>query len=59
MGSVYGVWGHMNREQKNAKHRYIQMLYSLLFRSLVSKNISQFLDKLQLWLLINLFLLCT
>lgn len=29
----------MNKEQKIAKQRYIQMLYSLVFRNLVSKDI--------------------
>ncbi|XP_023519351.1 sucrose synthase 6-like [Cucurbita pepo subsp. pepo] len=38
MGSVYGFWRQINKDQKQAKMRYIEMLYSLLFRKLV-KNI--------------------
>ena len=36
MGSVYGFWRQINKDQKQAKMRYIEMLYSLLFRKLVS-----------------------
>ncbi|KAK8948115.1 Sucrose synthase 7 [Platanthera guangdongensis] len=35
MGSIYNFWRQMNREEKQAKQRYIQMLYSLHFRNLV------------------------
>ncbi|EXB80246.1 Sucrose synthase 2 [Morus notabilis] len=38
MGATYGFWRKMSKEQKLAKQRYIQMLYSLQFRDLV-KNI--------------------
>ncbi|XP_031407618.1 sucrose synthase 6 isoform X2 [Punica granatum] len=38
MGSVYGFWRQMNKEQKIAKQRYIEMLYSLQFRNL-AKNV--------------------
>ncbi|KAL3716353.1 hypothetical protein ACJRO7_008023 [Eucalyptus globulus] len=38
MGSMYGVWRHMNKEQKLAKTRYIQMMYNLHFRKL-AKNV--------------------
>ncbi|KAJ0106180.1 hypothetical protein Patl1_19509 [Pistacia atlantica] len=34
MGSVYGFWKQLNKEQKLAKQRYIQMLYNLQFRKL-------------------------
>lgn len=36
MGSIYGFWRQLNKEQKQAKMRYIDMFYSLLFRKLVS-----------------------
>lgn len=36
MGSIYGFWIKMNKEQKLAKERYIQMYYNLQFRNLVS-----------------------
>ncbi|XP_043718354.1 sucrose synthase 7-like isoform X3 [Telopea speciosissima] len=39
MGSIYGFWRQLNKEQKQAKQRYIQMLYSLQFKSL-AKNIA-------------------
>ncbi|KAL0927493.1 hypothetical protein M5K25_001667 [Dendrobium thyrsiflorum] len=35
MGSIYGFWKQLNKEEKQAKQRYIQMLYSLHFRNLV------------------------
>ncbi|KAK8934713.1 Sucrose synthase 7 [Platanthera zijinensis] len=35
MGSIYNFWRQMNREEKQAKQRYLQMLYSLHFRNLV------------------------
>ncbi|XP_023523280.1 sucrose synthase 5-like [Cucurbita pepo subsp. pepo] len=38
MGSIYGFWRQLNKEQKQAKMRYIHMFYSLLFRKLV-KNV--------------------
>ncbi|XP_030472334.2 sucrose synthase 7 [Syzygium oleosum] len=38
MGSMYGVWRQMNKEQKLAKTRYIQMMYNLHFRNL-AKNV--------------------
>ncbi|PON97215.1 Sucrose synthase [Trema orientale] len=38
MGCVYNFWRQMNKEQKQAKQRYLQMFYSLLFRKLV-KNV--------------------
>ncbi|KAI3407953.1 uncharacterized protein J3R85_020623 [Psidium guajava] len=36
MGCGYGVWRQMNKEQKLAKRRYVQMLYNLLFRNLAN-----------------------
>ncbi|KAL7201770.1 hypothetical protein ACSBR1_033467 [Camellia fascicularis] len=33
MGSLYGFWRQMNKEQKRAKQRYIQLFYNLLFRN--------------------------
>ncbi|XP_047317282.1 sucrose synthase 5-like [Impatiens glandulifera] len=39
MGSVYGFWRQMNKDQKQAKLRYIQMIYNLQFRDL-AKGVS-------------------
>ncbi|KAF8398820.1 hypothetical protein HHK36_014680 [Tetracentron sinense] len=39
MGSIYSFWRQLNKEQKLAKQRYLQMLYNLQFKNLV-KNIS-------------------
>ncbi|CAL5335103.1 unnamed protein product [Camellia sinensis] len=33
MGSLYGFWRQLNKEQKQAKQRYIQLFYNLLFRN--------------------------
>ncbi|KAJ4713602.1 Sucrose synthase [Melia azedarach] len=38
MGSIYGFWKQLNKEQKQAKQRYIEMLFSLQFRKL-AKNV--------------------
>ncbi|XP_042500308.1 sucrose synthase 7-like isoform X1 [Macadamia integrifolia] len=38
MGSIYGFWKQLNKEQKQAKQRYIQMFYSLQFKNL-AKNV--------------------
>ncbi|KDP35017.1 hypothetical protein JCGZ_09305 [Jatropha curcas] len=38
MGSIYGFWRQLNKEQKLAKQRYIEAFYSLQFRNLV-KNV--------------------
>ncbi|CAI0548346.1 unnamed protein product [Linum tenue] len=35
MGSVYTFWRVLNKRQKLAKQRYIQLLYNLHFRNLV------------------------
>ncbi|XP_028800601.1 sucrose synthase 6 isoform X1 [Neltuma alba] len=35
MGSTYTFWRKMNKEQKEAKQRYIHMFYNLLFKNLV------------------------
>ncbi|OMO49912.1 Sucrose synthase [Corchorus capsularis] len=34
MGSIYGFWRQLNKEQNAAKQRYIQLLYNLQFRNL-------------------------
>lgn len=34
MGSTYGFWRQLRKEQKRAKQSYIHMFYSLLFRTL-------------------------
>ncbi|XP_058199599.1 sucrose synthase 7-like isoform X2 [Rhododendron vialii] len=39
MGSLYGFWRQMNKEQKKAKQTYLQMFYNLQFRNL-AKNIA-------------------
>ena len=36
MGSIYSFWRQLNKEEKQAKQRYIQMFYSLQFRNLAS-----------------------
>lgn len=36
MGSMYGFWRSLNKEERQAKQRYLQMLYNLQFRKLVS-----------------------
>ncbi|XP_062105534.1 sucrose synthase 7-like [Humulus lupulus] len=36
MGCVYNFWRQLNKEQKQAKQRYLQLFYSLLFRKLVN-----------------------
>lgn len=35
MGSMYTFWRTVNKEQKEAKQRYIHMFYNLLFKNLV------------------------
>ncbi|KAJ7964402.1 Sucrose synthase [Quillaja saponaria] len=35
MGSIYTFWRRLNKEPKEAKQRYIQMFYNLLFKNLV------------------------
>ncbi|KAK3017127.1 hypothetical protein RJ639_006129, partial [Escallonia herrerae] len=35
MGSIYSFWKHLNKDQKQAKQRYLQMLSNLLLRNLV------------------------
>ncbi|BAU02606.1 hypothetical protein LR48_Vigan10g045900 [Vigna angularis] len=37
MGSIYGFWRRLNKEQKLAKERYIHMFYNLHFRNLAKK----------------------
>ena len=36
MASMYGFWRTMNKEERQAKQRYLQMFYNLQFRKLVS-----------------------
>nr|CAB3448424.1 unnamed protein product [Digitaria exilis] len=36
MGSTYGFWRTMDKEERQAKQRYLQMFYNLQFRRLVS-----------------------
>ncbi|KAJ4828802.1 Sucrose synthase 6 [Turnera subulata] len=38
MGNIYGFWRQLNKEQKLAKKRYIEMFYNLQFRRL-AKNV--------------------
>ncbi|KAM0898712.1 hypothetical protein ACQ4PT_021773 [Festuca glaucescens] len=35
MGSMYGFWRTLNKEERQAKQRYLQMFYNLQFRQLV------------------------
>lgn len=35
MGTTYTFWKQLNKDQKQAKQRYIQMFYNLLFKNLV------------------------
>ncbi|KAG5064235.1 hypothetical protein JHK85_005418 [Glycine max] len=35
MGNIYTFWRQVNKEQKEAKQRYIQMFYNLIFKNLV------------------------
>ncbi|KAG2710851.1 hypothetical protein I3760_04G048300 [Carya illinoinensis] len=37
MASIYSFWRQLNKEQKLAKQRYIEMLYNLQFRDLANK----------------------
>ncbi|KAJ4974327.1 hypothetical protein NE237_007501 [Protea cynaroides] len=39
MGSIYGFWRQLNKEQKQATQRYIQMFYNLQFKNL-AKNVT-------------------
>ncbi|KAJ3672311.1 hypothetical protein LUZ60_007032 [Juncus effusus] len=34
MGAMYGFWRQLNKDEKEAKRRYLQLLYNLQFRSL-------------------------
>ncbi|KAL6912372.1 hypothetical protein ACP4OV_001177 [Aristida adscensionis] len=36
MGSMYGFWRTLNKEQRQAKQRYLQMFYNLQFRKLAN-----------------------
>ncbi|KAK4479260.1 hypothetical protein RD792_014771 [Penstemon davidsonii] len=36
MGSVYGFWRQLTKEQKQSKQRYVDMFYNLQYRKLVS-----------------------
>ncbi|XP_058748076.1 sucrose synthase 6-like isoform X1 [Vicia villosa] len=38
MGNIYTFWRHVNKEQKEAKQRYIHMFFNFLFKNLV-KNV--------------------
>ncbi|XP_077220041.1 sucrose synthase 7-like isoform X2 [Tasmannia lanceolata] len=35
MGSIYSFWRQLNKEEKQAKQRYLQMFYNLEFKNLV------------------------
>ncbi|KAM0945218.1 putative sucrose synthase [Dioscorea sansibarensis] len=45
MGSIYSFWRQLNKEQKQAKQRYLQLLYNLQFRTLVCIGTMQTLFK--------------
>ena len=38
MGSMYGFWRTLDKEEKQAKQQYLQMFYNLHFRKLVSRG---------------------
>ncbi|XP_041002462.1 sucrose synthase 6-like [Juglans microcarpa x Juglans regia] len=38
MANIYSFWRQLNKDQKKAKQRYVQMFYNLLFRNL-AKNV--------------------
>ncbi|KAF4354289.1 hypothetical protein G4B88_007418 [Cannabis sativa] len=44
MGCIYNFWKQLNKEQKQAKQRYLQLFYSLLFRKL-HKTLSVRIEK--------------
>ncbi|MBA0703863.1 hypothetical protein Golax_016157 [Gossypium laxum] len=46
MGCMYGFWKQLNKDQKQAKQRYIQAFYNLMFRNLV-KNVPLASDETQ------------
>ncbi|KAG2715262.1 hypothetical protein I3760_03G068700 [Carya illinoinensis] len=41
MANIYSFWRKLNKDQKKAKQRYVQMFYNLLFRNLVCYYISK------------------
>lgn len=47
MGSMYSFWRQLNKEQKQAKQRYLQLLYNLQFRNLVSNGTMETLFKFE------------
>jgi sucrose synthase len=40
MGSTYGFWRTLNKEDRVAKQRYLQMFYNLQFRNLVGLELT-------------------
>ncbi|KAK2987667.1 hypothetical protein RJ640_027919, partial [Escallonia rubra] len=38
MGSIYGFWKRLNKDQKQAKQRYLDLFYNHQFRNLVGKK---------------------
>lgn len=43
MGSMYGFWKQLNKENKQVKQRYIDILYDLQFKKLVSRFLFLFI----------------
>lgn len=41
MGTFYGFWRQLNKEEKQAKQRYVKLFYNLQFRKLVSSGRNQ------------------
>ena len=44
MGSMYGFWRTLNKEERAAKQRYLQMFYNLQYRNLVSSRSAVYLQ---------------
>ncbi|XP_064955353.1 sucrose synthase 7-like [Musa acuminata AAA Group] len=46
MGSIYGLWRQLNKEEKLAKEKYLQLFYNLQFRNL-AKTVPIAIDQAQ------------
>ncbi|CAI9113306.1 OLC1v1013880C1 [Oldenlandia corymbosa var. corymbosa] len=42
IGSTYGFWKQLNKDEKNAKLRYIELIYNLQFKKMAKEMASQF-----------------
>ncbi|KAG9129134.1 hypothetical protein Leryth_006394 [Lithospermum erythrorhizon] len=41
MANIYSIWRHLNKDEKEAKRRYIQALYNLQFKKLANNLITK------------------